>query len=715
MRNVWKHDQSEFRIPIDVQKELMSNIRTAIAGRPADVWSGEIPKWAILEPLGSSLDTQISDRFFFLEGSSIPTTIGRTKGDGDIRFRGDDISRAHCQLVYERGRWTLLDLDSTNRTYVNGRAVDPGVSVSLEDHDEIRLGTGLECRLRLRTSEGDGAALIHGLCAGKSTGLPGDIPLSQIAKRSVRKDGPTQLVLFAADDGQKPRGESEVSASEFLPVLSAAIAVVAPQAQGRLFVAELEGGVIAVLFRGCGRNEAAFVAQQWHSALCKLWTATRPNAALVTVRDVDDHCVPRARAALLACEFAGAGRFFDADVEVEWHRDRDDRFRSQVSKGPVPWLAVASSIDATRSHQHIESGRAALARALDRLPPRTRISIAWNVADSLFLIESTGSKPTMQPFVAAVPQLRFVDTDQGSLEWLLGRTNEVAARRSVDLSRMAMPLISLLSVDTARAAERFMDASTRLEKGLQLVAALLVAKLATDYQAEPGGSDFSLGKAMLALKSGREHADGLGTYLHLVTDLTFALTDGTFKELRALLSGKWAGKARAIAQDRNAAVHSGKKNFEELAIRIEGAIRELTRALVSPDVELVEVQDVQPRRTGGGRIRFVRLIGPVPQAPETIERADFTDQGMWLILGGVKWVRLHPWPVRKPCSECHSVDVFVASAVTANMGRPLTYAAMAHAHKESIELEESESVQEAQTLLDAVGRFEDPGVTKPGV
>lgn len=684
----------------------MSHIRTAV-GLPAGVWSGEARRWALLAPLGSSQDSQIGDPFFFLEGSSVPTIIGRSNGAGDIRFRGDDISRIHCQLMFERGRWSLLDLGSTNHTYINGQVVEPGASVPLHDEDEIRLGTGMECRLQLRTNDGEGGALIRSLCTGRTTNLPGDLALQQIAKRSVRQDGPTQLVLYCAGDGQGV----DTSAAEFLSVLSATVANSGHQTQARLFVAELEGGVIAVVFRGCERDEASFVAQQWHSGLCSRWTATRPNAALVTVRDVDNHFVQGARAALLSCAYAGGGRFFGHDVAVTWHHD-DMRFRSQVSKGAVPWLAVAWSNDAANTHRQVELGRAALAQGLDRLPSGTRISIALKPADSLFLLESTGSRATMAPFVAAVPQLRFVATDEGSLEWLLGKTNEVAARRTIDHTRMATPLIALLSVDTAQPAERFMQASTRLEKALRLVAALLVAKLATDFH-EASDTDVSLGNAMLALKLVREHADGLGTYLRLVTDLTFASNDGTFKELRALLSGKWAGKARAIAQDRNAAVHSGTTNFEELAIRIEVASRELAHALLSPDVELVEVQDVQPRRNGGGRIRFVGLVGPVPQTPESIERANFTDQGMWLILGGVKWVRLHPWIVRKPCVRCDFIDVFVASAVTANLSRALRYAAMAHSHEELIEHDEPESVQEAQTLLDAVGRFEDPTVTKP--
>ena len=665
-------------------------------------------RWALLSPLGSSQDSQIGDPFFFLEGSPVPTIIGRSKEEGDIRFRGDDISRIHCQLMYERGRWLLLDLGSTNHTYINGLLVEPGARVPLRDEDEIRLGTGMDCRLKLRTNDGEGGMFIQGLCKGRTTDLPGDLALRQIAQRSVRQDGPTQLVLYCAGDG---RGDS--SAVEFLSVLSATVANSGHQTQARLFVAELEGGVIAVVFRGCERDEASFVAERWHSALCSRWTATQPNAALVTVRDVDDHFVRRARDALITCAYAGGGRFFGHDVAVTWGHD-DMLFRSQLSTGAVPWLAVAWSTDATNTHRQVELERAALAQAFERLPSGTRISIAWKPADSLFLLNSSGSRATMAPFVAAVPQLRFVTTEEGSLAWLDGKINELASRRTIDHTRMATPLIALLSVDTAQPAERLLQASTRFEKALRLAAALLVAKLATDRE-EASDTDFSLGSAMLALKSVREHADGLGTYLRLVTDLTLASNDGTFKDLRVLLSGKWAGKAQAIAQERNAAVHSGAKNFEEVAIRIEGAIRELTTALISPDVELVDVQDVQPRRAGGGRIRSVKLVGPVPRTPESIERTDFTDQGMWLILGGVKWVRLHPWIVRKACKKCELIDVFVASAVTANLSRPLRYAAMAHPHEEFIEHDEPESVQEAQTLLDAIGRFEDPGVTKPGL
>jgi predicted amidophosphoribosyltransferase len=50
------------------------------------------------------------------------------------------VSRRHAQLLYEGDAWFVVDLDSTNGTYVNGTETAPHVRVPLQDGDRIGLG-----------------------------------------------------------------------------------------------------------------------------------------------------------------------------------------------------------------------------------------------------------------------------------------------------------------------------------------------------------------------------------------------------------------------------------------------------------------------------------------------------------------------------------------------------------------------------------------------
>ena len=50
------------------------------------------------------------------------------------------VSRRHAQLLHEGDAWFVVDLDSTNGTYVNGTEITPHVRVPLQDGDRIGLG-----------------------------------------------------------------------------------------------------------------------------------------------------------------------------------------------------------------------------------------------------------------------------------------------------------------------------------------------------------------------------------------------------------------------------------------------------------------------------------------------------------------------------------------------------------------------------------------------
>lgn len=52
-----------------------------------------------------------------------------------------NISRQHCQIVYNQGYFSIEDLGSGNGTFVNGKRLQPNVPMSLSTGTEVKLGT----------------------------------------------------------------------------------------------------------------------------------------------------------------------------------------------------------------------------------------------------------------------------------------------------------------------------------------------------------------------------------------------------------------------------------------------------------------------------------------------------------------------------------------------------------------------------------------------
>lgn len=63
-----------------------------------------------------------------------------TAADNDIQLGEPTVSRRHVLLEKRWRRWRVLDLGSTNGTYVNGRRVDASSPMWLRRRDELRLG-----------------------------------------------------------------------------------------------------------------------------------------------------------------------------------------------------------------------------------------------------------------------------------------------------------------------------------------------------------------------------------------------------------------------------------------------------------------------------------------------------------------------------------------------------------------------------------------------
>ena len=50
------------------------------------------------------------------------------------------VSRIHCKFVEKEGRPAILDMNSTNGTFLNGLPVKAGEILEIEKNDEIHLG-----------------------------------------------------------------------------------------------------------------------------------------------------------------------------------------------------------------------------------------------------------------------------------------------------------------------------------------------------------------------------------------------------------------------------------------------------------------------------------------------------------------------------------------------------------------------------------------------
>ena len=70
----------------------------------------------------------------------LPVLVGKLKSRSQILLSDASVSRIHARFVEREGRTGLIDLNSTNGTFVNGVRLEQEEVVTLEDGDEIRFG-----------------------------------------------------------------------------------------------------------------------------------------------------------------------------------------------------------------------------------------------------------------------------------------------------------------------------------------------------------------------------------------------------------------------------------------------------------------------------------------------------------------------------------------------------------------------------------------------
>ncbi|HUH05278.1 MAG TPA: FHA domain-containing protein, partial [Kofleriaceae bacterium] len=72
-----------------------------------------------------------------LEFDKSEVTIGRVQGNDIILPKGN-VSKRHARIVLKDGKFIIVDLKSTNGTYVNGRKITSPLVV--KDSDKIYIG-----------------------------------------------------------------------------------------------------------------------------------------------------------------------------------------------------------------------------------------------------------------------------------------------------------------------------------------------------------------------------------------------------------------------------------------------------------------------------------------------------------------------------------------------------------------------------------------------
>lgn len=66
---------------------------------------------------------------------SFPALVGKSR-DADVQIAGNpSVSRIHARILHADNMFAVVDLGSTNKTYVQGYEAKPGVATILSDGD----------------------------------------------------------------------------------------------------------------------------------------------------------------------------------------------------------------------------------------------------------------------------------------------------------------------------------------------------------------------------------------------------------------------------------------------------------------------------------------------------------------------------------------------------------------------------------------------------
>ena len=70
--------------------------------------------------------------------NKFPFRIGKMEGVTDYRIQNSAVSRKHADIIKEQGQYFVMDLGSTNGTYLGGRRIQTGIKELLSDGAIVR-------------------------------------------------------------------------------------------------------------------------------------------------------------------------------------------------------------------------------------------------------------------------------------------------------------------------------------------------------------------------------------------------------------------------------------------------------------------------------------------------------------------------------------------------------------------------------------------------
>ena len=123
--------------PVEVRFEGVDDLKTGIFRVRSAVVAGAVPA----KPTTGTASARLELASGTGTGRAIPireplTVLGRGTV-ADVRLTDTGVSRRHAELNLEDGKVTIVDLQSTNGTTVNGRPIDKAL---LHDGDRLSLG-----------------------------------------------------------------------------------------------------------------------------------------------------------------------------------------------------------------------------------------------------------------------------------------------------------------------------------------------------------------------------------------------------------------------------------------------------------------------------------------------------------------------------------------------------------------------------------------------
>lgn len=113
--------------------------RTAGSGRAA-VAPPPRENAPLSDSSGSALGLQAVDGSISFTVAGTPFILGKSREKADGVIAGNPaVSRVHCRLIREAGKWFLEDMGSANGTYLDGRRIMAGQRTELKEGGRLRL------------------------------------------------------------------------------------------------------------------------------------------------------------------------------------------------------------------------------------------------------------------------------------------------------------------------------------------------------------------------------------------------------------------------------------------------------------------------------------------------------------------------------------------------------------------------------------------------